>query len=508
MSCMSKPPLSPRTPLRTPSPSPRKICRTPEDFNASFEADISAEKCFLRASAESPTQLLVERVARLSLSPSPVPKLDFDTDYDLIASPPPQRPNEILKKENTKASAIPKFYYPYGKPVPEAVNKAALDSVKQAFSKLPSGIARKSCDLIQVCKAINFPVYCKRPLYEAIARASGHGSVTAELPPITFENFSSFWEEMTSKAHDEASRFVFTLAAARCSKFSSSDVREYLIREDFTSLISDLISTHPGLDFLLDSPKFHRYYTDTVVVRIFWTVNRSFINDKIPIAKVRRSNLIEAIRKLEKTDDTNEISDFFSYAHFFVIYCTFHELDRDGDMLLTPSDMRRYADGVLTAAVIERIFRGAGLKGAKTGKRRPVIGLCEFVAFMLAEVDKRNLASIDYWFRCLDVEGTGVLTAEEMRYFYASVESELREYELLHFSDVIDMLFDYAAPMKRRIALSDLRKCGLAHRFLNTFVNKEKFLEQETTEGERAPRMSEWELFCLEEYHRMAAQDL
>lgn len=65
---------------------------------------------------------------------------------------------------------------------------------------------------------------------------------------------------MTSKAHDEASRFIFTLALAGTGERD----RLYVTKEDFSSMLMDLIHTHPGLHFLADAPQFHARYVDVV----------------------------------------------------------------------------------------------------------------------------------------------------------------------------------------------------------------------------------------------------
>lgn len=61
---------------------------------------------------------------------------------------------------------------------------------------------------------------------------------------------------MTSTAHDEASRFIFSLAGPN---------RNYLIKEDFTSMLQDLIDSFPGLHFLREAQEFHSRYVETVL---------------------------------------------------------------------------------------------------------------------------------------------------------------------------------------------------------------------------------------------------
>ncbi len=43
-------------------------------------------------------------------------------------------------------------------------------------------------------------------------------------------------------------------------------------------------------------------------------------------------------------EDINQISDFFSYEHFYVIYCKFWELDKDHDLFIDREDLARHND--------------------------------------------------------------------------------------------------------------------------------------------------------------------
>lgn len=60
---------------------------------------------------------------------------------------------------------------------------------------------------------------------------------------------------MTSAAHDEAARFVYTLAGPH---------RNYLTKDDFAPILQDLIETFPGLHFLREAQEFHSRYVETV----------------------------------------------------------------------------------------------------------------------------------------------------------------------------------------------------------------------------------------------------
>ncbi len=52
------------------------------------------------------------------------------------------------------------------------------------------------------------------------------------------------------------------------------------------------------------------------------------------------------------------MNEYFSYEHFYVLYCKFWELDSDRDFLLTRQDLSRMDN--LTHAVLDRVFSQAG----------------------------------------------------------------------------------------------------------------------------------------------------
>ena len=47
---------------------------------------------------------------------------------------------------------------------------------------------------------------------------------------------------------------------------------------------------------------------------------------------------------------------YFSYEHFYVIYCKFWELDADHDFLIDKDDLLRYGNHSLTWRIVDRIF--------------------------------------------------------------------------------------------------------------------------------------------------------
>lgn len=230
---------------------------------------------------------------------------------------------------------------------------------------------------------------------------------------------------MNVHCHDDTSRFIYIMARG-------DRTRPYIQSEDLITLVQDVVDTHPGLAFLKEAAEFHSRYVHTVIARIFYTVNRSWTG-RITVPELRRSNLLQVrqrggrvgskwraestdilqvLQLLEEEEDINQIMAYFSYEHFYVIYCKFWELDRDHDLYIDQNDLARHNDHALSTRIIERIFSGCVTKGAKSrpagsgtsagSAANPQAGkmsYTEFVWFLLSEEDKTHPTAVEYWFR-------------------------------------------------------------------------------------------------------------
>lgn len=139
---------------------------------------------------------------------------------------------------------------------------------------------------------------------------------------------------LLTDCHDDESKFIRILTRNR---------RSFLIPEDFETLLQDVIDTHPGLLFLKEAEEFHSRYIHTVIARIFYTIDRKW-SGTITLPELRKSNLLKVIQMLETEDDINQITEYFSYEHFYVIYCKFWELDQDHDLFISKQDLSKHND--------------------------------------------------------------------------------------------------------------------------------------------------------------------
>ena len=127
----------------------------------------------------------------------------------------------------------------------------------------------------------------------------------------------------------------------RCFKLLAQTNPGYLVPADFKPFLKILLTTHPGLEFLQATPEFQERYSDTVIMRIFFMLSR---RDDSTIAwkDFKNSSLFKTLLQLEKEDDINKVRDYFSYEHFYVLYCKFWELDTDHDFFITKEEFSRY----------------------------------------------------------------------------------------------------------------------------------------------------------------------
>ncbi|KAM7041399.1 serine/threonine-protein phosphatase 2A regulatory subunit B'' subunit beta isoform 1-T1 [Molossus nigricans] len=406
------------------------------------------------------------------------------------------------KKEEPRPPAssqsIPAFYFPRGRPQDSVNIDAVIAKIERAFAQFPHERATME-DMGTVAKACGCPLYWKGPLF-----CSAGGERTGS---VSVHKFVAMWRKILQTCHDEATKFVHLLMSPGCN---------YLVQEDFVPFLQDVVNTHPGLAFLKEASEFHSRYITTVIQRIFYSVNRSW-SGRITCAELRRSTFLQNVALLEEEADINQLTEYFSYEHFYVIYCKFWELDTDHDLLIDQQDLARHNDHAISTKMIERIFSGAVTRGRKA-QQGGKISYADFVWFLISEEDKTTPTSIEYWFRCMDLDGDGALSMFELEYFY---EEQCRRLdcmaiEALPFEDCLCQMLDLVKPQSEgKITLRDLKRCRLAGVFFDTFFNIEKYLDHEQKEQAsllretetEGPELSDWEKYAAEEYDILVAEE-
>lgn len=50
------------------------------------------------------------------------------------------------------------------------------------------------------------------------------------------------------------------------------------------------------------------------------------------------------------------MTEYFSYEHFYVVFCRFYELDADRDGRLSAEDLIKYGEHGLSHLIVERYY--------------------------------------------------------------------------------------------------------------------------------------------------------
>ncbi|KAL7679205.1 putative EF-hand domain-containing protein [Plasmopara halstedii] len=447
-----------------------------------------------------------------------------------------------MTEEPIKYAQLPRFYTPGENRrgrlrglSRDAIMHKAID-IEARFCDFPEGM--KVEDFVAITKDLcGFPSFFNAPFFRRILATCGSAeentlkssySSTAEdafstgsptsadgdVAPrrITKDIFESYWMREMAPC-DSVERFY------RVVKNPKND---YIERDDFAPFLHELLKYHPGLEFLGGTPEFQEKYALTVVVRIFYSVDRDS-SGRITLRKLRRSNLISAFNTVDEEEDINKVNSYFSYEHFYVLYCKFWELDTDHDFLLSPDDLVRYGGHALTRIIVDRIFERGRRPFARvqtlTTEEKKKMSYEDFIYFMLSEEDKANPVSIRYWFELIDTNEDGVLRADEMRIFYKRQIHRMGclGHEVVPFEDILCQMSDLLHPEKEGefyhkdfIRPDKIRVSGV---FFNVLFNLSKFIEFEQRDPFllrqqlAEPELTDWDRYARAEYARLAMEE-
>jgi len=338
-----------------------------------------------------------------------------------------------------------------------------------------------------------------------------------ESDVITMEMIQWFWKQEVEPfdAHDRFFRLL------------KQPENEYIGRDDFLPYIKELLNEHPGLEFLSNHAEFQEKYAVTVITRIFYSVNRCH-SGRITSRQLRRSDLLDSFKQVDEEEDINKVTRYFSYEHFYVLYCRFWELDTDRDYRITREDLLKYGDHSLSHMIVDRIFDAAPRPfecdsvAAEDGSKsidRDYLSYEDFIFFMLSEEDKANEVSVRYWFSCVDVDGDGKLNNMEMRSFYAVQLHRMQcmGHEIVPFEDMLCQMMDMIKPSNPNYLIAEdflQSECAqVSGALFDALFNLNKYLmfEQRDPFVERQKREDEfetdWDRFACIDYNRLAMEE-
>ncbi len=396
--------------------------------------------------------------------------------------------------KNSRGSLIKRFYFPNGAPISPTTHKRESVTMEKLFNGRVQGLTRE--EFFPVTTGFcGLSSYCNSALFDAVdAKSTGR---------VTLAMFGPFYTENLQKFDTPGRLF-------RILKRKGRGVRQYLTRDSFDPIILEVMRRHPGLEFLKSHPEFQGRYLQTVKARIFYKVNKS-ANEQLTARELKRSNLCQILALLDQEDDINRINDYFSYEHFYVIYCKFWELDEDHDYEIGAEDLMRYDDFSLTSRVVERVMEGRGRPFVAEQSGR--MGYEDFVVFLMSEVDKSSDISVDYWFRCLDLDGDGVIAAYELEYFFEEQATRIQQLsqEDVLFTDVLCQLNDMIKPrVESQFTKADIKRSKMAPAFFDLLFNLSRHVQAEQRDPmliqqiHNTPELSHWDRYAISEYIKLS----
>lgn len=327
---------------------------------------------------------------------------------------------------------------------------------------------------------------------------------------ISAREIIQFWKEQL-RGHDTTTRLFHVIKRPS---------NPHILPEDLIPVIRALVQYHPGLSFLQTMPEYREAFVQTALVRILYRANRSKTG-KITIREFRNSQLVSVWTEMDRCQDIEKSCKYFSYEHFYVIYCKFWCLDSDHDMRLGFDDLIEYDEASLSSRVVRRVFehrpcRTIGalfesrtVDGDEGAESEQYLTYCDFVWFILSEVDKTTDTSVEYWFNLIDIDGDGVISAYELEYFWE--EQQERGCDA-RFEDVFYQLNDIVRPVEvGKVRLKDIKKSRHAPLFFDMLISKEKFIALEHEENVHFVHnllrtKSVWDVFAEQEYALAVAE--
>ncbi len=433
------------------------------------------------------------------------------------------------------APAIPRFFFPGAnggskQRLAELKSQSLAEKAKEIASAFEAhGEGMTSENFVGITKDLcNFPSFFSTPLHQRVrllwklrsgvdARTAAESMAASDAADadavVTEEMFTWFWEKEMAP-FDRIERFFRLIRGDSTSS--------YIEPADFNPYLQELLKYHPGLEFLHTTPEFQEKYAKTVIARIFYSTDRMF-SWRLSLRDLRRSSpsVVDAFDLADEEEDINLIFDFFSYEHFYVLYCKFWELDTDRDGFIDADDLLRYGGHALTRMTVERVIQGHGRP-----LRVPGTKMCyeDFVYFVLSEEDKANKDSLAYWFRIVDLDGDGHISRWEMQAFYAEQQHRMEclgHAEPVPFDDLFGQLTDILAaqPTVESFTLSDFTRrraeLPMVGVFFDALCNLGKFMAFEHRDPFRMRQIKQQQeagltpfaQFAALEYARLAMEE-
>lgn len=140
---------------------------------------------------------------------------------------------------------------------------------------------------------LKVPNIFKRMLFERIKLVENLDKDAEKVPKQSIVNYWKKYMETES-------------VAKRVFKIIAKPDKNVICSEDLKPLFGYLLESHPGLEFLQATPEFQERYADTVVMRIFFSLD-SNDDGKITWRDFKNSNLMATFFQVSNENDINMV---------------------------------------------------------------------------------------------------------------------------------------------------------------------------------------------------------
>lgn len=170
--------------------------------------------------------------------------------------------------------------------------------------------------------------------------------------------------------------------------------------------------------------------------------------------------------------------NWFSLDYAEMLYSDYLELDSDQNGMLSVSELARFRGGGLTMPFVQRVFQECHTYRNKESGHNEM-DYKSYLDFVLAMSYKGTPEAIAYFFRLLDLERRGRLSAFEVSYFFRAVVDkfeEIGEEPNCTVEDVQDEIFDMVKPRDpMHITLHDLVNCKVGDTIVGMLTDVNDF---------------------------------
>ncbi|PRP74481.1 serine/threonine-protein phosphatase 2A regulatory subunit B'' subunit gamma-like [Planoprotostelium fungivorum] len=165
-----------------------------------------------------------------------------------------------------------------------------------------------------------------------------------------------------------------------------------------------------------------------------------------------------------------EKTNWFSEVYSKFIHGLFLKLDENRVKSLSRSNLYKFNERSLCPAFVDRVFEEHVTGGRMTYE--------SFLDFMVAMTWKKAEASINFYWRILDVDKRGYLTIANVNFFFKDImkSSQERGNSTIEAGDVVDQIFDMIKPRDpTQITLKDLKDSGVSRQVFSLLTDVNGF---------------------------------